>query len=60
MLMFLIILGAFVYTFSRAGECYYCGSRKVTQFSKYKTRALCDSCWCKGRTLKKENQNGAT
>ena len=47
----LVILFAVVVVFSKAMECYFCGSRGVTSRSKFGTRGLCDECRGEGKEL---------
>ena len=49
----LLVLIAFVFfiaAMSQAGECYFCGSRQVTQRTHLGTKGICDRCWCKGKS----------
>ncbi len=45
-LLFVVVV--LVIVFSKAGECYECGSRDPSVFSSAKTRALCDKCLVAG------------
>ena len=47
----LVIVFAVVVVFSKAMECYFCGSRGVTSRSKLGTRGLCGECLSKGKEL---------
>lgn len=47
----LVILVAVIVVFSKAMECYFCGSREVTSRTTFGTRGLCDKCWAKGKEL---------
>lgn len=47
----LVIVIAVVFVFSKAMECYFCGSRNVTIRSKFGTRGLCNKCCCEGKEL---------
>lgn len=42
---FLFVIVVLVIVFSRAQECYECGSRDPSIYWALKTKALCDSCW---------------
>lgn len=41
----LMIFIALIVVFSRAEECYECGSRDPSVYTAGKTKALCDKCW---------------
>ena len=44
-IIFLVVLvSSFLVIFSKAGECYYCGSRNIHRYSTYKTRGVCCKC----------------
>ena len=47
----LVILVLVVVVFSKAMECYFCGSRELTRRSKLGTRGLCDECQFGGKKL---------
>ena len=47
----LVIVIAVVVVFSKAMECYFCGSRSVTSRSKLGTRGLCNKCRNEGKEL---------
>lgn len=34
----------FIWSLSRATQCYYCGTRRIHKYSKYNTRAICATC----------------
>mgnify|MGYP000986765191 CR=1 FL=1 len=40
----LILVVAVIVTFSKAGECFHCGSREVHKWSTWGTRGLCLKC----------------
>lgn len=47
----LVILVSVVVVFSKAMECYFCGSRELTSRSRLGTRGLCNECQCEGENL---------
>mgnify|MGYP007012665491 CR=1 FL=1 len=47
----LVILVSVVVVFSKAMECYFCGSREVESRTTFGTRGLCDKCRREGKEL---------
>ena len=44
-MLFIFFVTLFIIlVFSRAEECYYCGSRSVTKRSRFKTLGICAFC----------------
>lgn len=50
-IVFLVIIASIIFVFSKAMECYFCGSRDVTSRTKFGTKGLCDKCWSQGKEL---------
>mgnify|MGYP003632195335 CR=1 FL=1 len=50
-ILFIVFLSIVVVVFSKAMECYFCGSREVTSRTQFRTRGLCDKCRLTGREI---------
>jgi hypothetical protein len=47
----LITIISIIVVFSRAEECYHCGSRRVARRTKFKTKGICLVCTYNGKKL---------
>ena len=51
-LFIVFVVFAFIVVFSRAEECYYCGSRSVVKRSRHRTLAICFTCKDEDKVIK--------